>query len=84
MRCYDGCWDSEAQALFKEQVRLLAELKELEPQAHCTYFPYEGVFQVHVWGRPLSGFHTSRIEALRRAINGLIQRQGGAEPRLPE
>lgn len=67
MRCYDGCWDSEATALFAKQDALLATLRKSEPEAHCTYFPSEGTFQVHVWGRPLSGFHRSEIAALEEA-----------------
>lgn len=70
MRCYNGAWDSEATALFARQDALLAELRTLEPEAHCTLFPYEGQFQVHVWGRPLSKMQPSRVAALEEAING--------------
>lgn len=68
MRCYDGAWDSEATALFKRQDDLMARVKEREPEAHCTYFPSDGLFQVHVWGRPLSGMRASRIAALEEAL----------------
>lgn len=68
MRCYDGVWDSEAMALFKRQDELMTLVKEREPEAHCTYFPSEGLFQVHVWGRPLSGMRSSKIAALEEAL----------------
>lgn len=66
-RCYDGAWDSAATALFVEQDRIMNEIRRSEPDAHCTLFPSEGLFQVHVWGRPLSGFHSSRLAALKEA-----------------
>lgn len=68
MRCYDGAWDSEATTLFARQDALLAQVKKKEPEAHCTYFPMEQRFQVHAWGRPLSGMHVSRIAALEEAL----------------
>lgn len=68
MRCYNGAWDSEASAMFSEQDVLMTELRKVEPEAHCTHFPSEGQFQVHVWGRPLSELSDSKIAALRQAI----------------
>jgi hypothetical protein len=68
MRCYNGAWDSEAQALFAEQDRLFKELQKAEPEAHRTCFPEEERWQIHVWGRPLSGFHSSMISALTEAL----------------
>jgi hypothetical protein len=68
MRCYDGAWDSEATALFARQDELLRRVKVKEPDAHCTYFPSEGQFQVHAWGRPLSKMHGSKIAALEEAL----------------
>lgn len=68
MRCYNGAWDSEAQALFKEQDRLLEEVKKHEPEAHCTYHPDGETFVVHVWGRPISDVCKSRIAALNSAL----------------
>ena len=67
MRCYDGCWDSEATALFAKQDLLLSKIRKIEPEAHCTYFPSEGVFQVHKWGEPISGFYQSKVAALESA-----------------
>lgn len=69
MRCYNGCWDSEATALFAQQDALMTNLREVEPNAQCTYFPVEGLFQVHDYGRPLSDFHQSRLAALEDACN---------------
>lgn len=71
MRCYNGAWDDEATAMFKEQDALMAEIRVLEPNAHCTYFPAEQKFEVHAWGVPLSDFHSSKLEALRTALNRL-------------
>lgn len=68
MRCYDGAWDSEATALFKRQDDLMAKIKQHEPEAHCTYFPYEGEFQVHVFGRELSAICNTKLEALQSAL----------------
>lgn len=67
MRCYNGAWDSEAAALFKEQDRLMAQIKKKEPEAHCTYFT-PGSFVVHVWGREIGSHRDTRIGALQSAI----------------
>lgn len=71
MRCYNGAWDDEANAMFVEQDRLMNEIRKIEPEAHCTLFPGEDEFQIHVWGVPLSSFHKSRIAALREALERL-------------
>jgi len=44
-----------------------ARLKQLDPDAHCTYFPMEQKWQVHEWGRPISGFRDTGLEALEEA-----------------
>ena len=74
-RCYNGAWDSAAMRLFAQQDALLEAIKVIEPEAHCTLFPEEGLFQVHRWGRPLSGFHRSRIAALQEALEKLHGRK---------
>jgi hypothetical protein len=71
LRCYNGAWDSKATALFAEQDAAMAKLRRSEPKAHCTYFPMEGKFQVHVWGRQLSGLRHSKLEALNEALDRL-------------
>lgn len=71
MRCYDGAWDSEATALFARQDKLMSQIREIEPEAHCTYFPHDSLFQVHVWGRPLTGMCASRVAALESALEKL-------------
>jgi hypothetical protein len=68
MRCYNGAWDSEATAMFARLDELLRRVRVREPEAHCTYFPSEGQWQVHVWGRELSGMHASREIALNEAL----------------
>jgi hypothetical protein len=73
MRCYNGAWDSQALALFKQQDDLMAAIRHYEPDAHCTRFPSEGTFQVHRWGHPLSGFHGSKVAALQSALSRLQQ-----------
>lgn len=73
MRCYNGCPDSEMQALHNHQEALLREVRRHEPEAVCTRFPMEETFQVHVWGRPLSGHHSSRSEALSAALARLTE-----------
>jgi hypothetical protein len=70
VRCYWGAPDSQLQALLDRQAALLAELRKLEPEAHCTYHPDGELYQAHVWGRPLSKMHRSREAALMEAIDG--------------
>ena len=79
-RCYNEAWDSQALALFKQQDDLMAKIKLKEPEAHCTRFPEEELFQVHCWGRPISGFHKSKIAALEDALAELEVRQINPEP----
>lgn len=67
-KCYNGAWDDEANKLFAQQDALMAAIQKIEPEAHCTHFPYEGEFQVHVWGKELSGLRRSKIEALNEAL----------------
>jgi len=70
-RLYNGAPNSELKALWDEEARLEAALLKAEPEAHVTYFPWEGLTQVHVWGKPLSGFHGSRAAAITEAIKNL-------------
>jgi hypothetical protein len=72
-RCYDGCWDSESQREFDTQDSVLAKIRQIEPDAHCTRFPSESVFQVHVWGKPLSAFRASRLAALEEALTSITR-----------
>jgi len=67
MRCYDGAWDSEALALFKEQDRLMALIKKEEPEAHCTLHIPAG-FVIHVWGREISEYRDTKLGALQSAL----------------
>lgn len=71
MRCYNGAWDDEANAIFAEQDRLMRGIRKIEPEAHCTYFPNGEFCEIHVWGRPLSGEHSSQLAALREALERL-------------
>jgi hypothetical protein len=67
-RCYNGCWDSETQRQIDAEEAQMALLRTFEPQAHCTYFPIEGRYQIHVFGKPLSEFHGTRATAIAEAL----------------
>ena len=73
MRCYDGCPDSELQAVIDAEYAAEQRLRELCPEAHCTYFPSPGVYQVWVNNAPVGGWShdksfNSRLDALTDAI----------------
>ena len=50
---------------------LLLRIREKEPEAIVTFFPVEYQYIVHVWGKPLGNFKTTREEALKSAIDNL-------------
>jgi hypothetical protein len=79
MRYYNGCPDSELQALLNAQGSLLDAIKKLEPAACCTYFPMEERWQVHKWGEPLSGFYSNKLEALKEALRNVNEQQLGKQ-----
>ena len=70
-RIYNGCPDSTLKKQWDKEKTLLARLREKEPDAHCTYHPYEGLFHYHVYGRSISGFFPTRLEALNDALSKL-------------
>ena len=55
-----------------------AELHRIEPEAHCTYSPMEGKYQVSVWGSRIGDFEDTKITALRKAIHILKGEQCGS------
>jgi hypothetical protein len=59
----------------KTTKQLLVTLKELNPEAHCTYhhavWGQEVGWVSHLWGVPISGYHEDKTIALREAINVL-------------
>lgn len=69
-RVYDGCPDSTMQRRLDHEAARLALLREREPEAHLTYHPdhREQFWVAHVWGRPLSGQHSTRIAAIEEAL----------------
>jgi hypothetical protein len=67
MRCYNGCPDSQLQAIIDEKSKLWGEMKKLNPEAHCTHHHGFG-WRVHEWGFPITDFHNSEVSALRDAI----------------
>ncbi len=73
MRCYNGCPDSKLKAKLDKEDKLTIKLKKIYPEAHCTYFPVEGYFQVWINFIPVGGWEnekkfSSRISALEWAI----------------
>ena len=68
MKCYNGCPDNELQKKLDEINSAFKKLKKLNPEVHCTFHPYERVWAVHEWGRPISGYRKTQLEALIEAI----------------
>lgn len=54
-----------------ETILALRKLKRLNPDAHCTYFPIEGTYQVHVWGKSISTMYSVQLAAIYDAIDRL-------------
>ena len=67
-RCFDGCPDTALKAKLGSEDLILKEIKKLEPGAHCTYFPVEEKWQVHISGRDIGPFLYSRRDALLGAL----------------
>lgn len=72
VRCYWGAYDSKTQRVIDNQNACLAAIRATEPEARVTYFPMEEVWQVHVWGRPLSGYRASKGSALAEAYRATL------------
>lgn len=72
MKCYNGCPCTELQALIDAETQAFSEVKKLNPNAHCTYHHPTGChnsgYQVHEWGKAISGFHQSKIAACCEAV----------------
>ena len=71
MRCYNGCPDSELQALLDETHRLRESLRAVDKEARVTYFPMEEKYRAHRWGEALSDLCDSLSEAVDQAITQL-------------
>jgi hypothetical protein len=72
MRLYNGCPDSELKAIWDEEDRLLAKIKRLRPEARCTrHYPPDEGYQVHVRGKSIGPMRSSRMAALRGALEAL-------------
>lgn len=83
VRCYNGAFDSASQRVLDNRKAVLNAIRKVEPDAHASYFAVgpvdtdeSEVYMVHVWGRPLSGYHKSMGAALIEAHRNVI----GAEP----
>ena len=57
-RVYNGCPDSKLQEKLDYEQSLMGDIRRDEPEAHLTYHFPDG-WVVHVWGRELSGYHSS-------------------------
>lgn len=72
MRCYWGCPDSALQAYLDAQTKAVEKVKKLNPEAHATYHHPTGRYthgwQVHIWGKPVSGMHATLVAACDEAI----------------
>ena len=75
MKCYNGCPGPKLQTYLDELGELSKELRELNPEARCTHFPMEGKYVVHIWGKPLTKFKDSRLEAIESAIEVLRKKE---------
>ena len=72
IRYYDGAFDSKTQAALDRQDQVLEKIQTVEPEALTCYFPMEEQYVVHVYGRKLSGYHSTRAQALADAYNRLF------------
>lgn len=81
VRCYNGAFDGASQRVLDARAEVMAAIREVEPKAHVTYFPVEGTWQVHVWGRALSAHSASMGVALLDALGRVKQMppRAGAE-----
>lgn len=71
IHCYDGAYDSRSQRVIDAQVEALRLIQLREPEAHVTFFPVEGEWVVHSWGRELSAYHETKGSALADALRRL-------------
>ena len=53
---------------FNKSEELAKVMYKKFPESHVTYFPVEQKYQCHVWGKPLGGMFSSRIDAIRDAL----------------
>jgi len=72
IRCYDGVLDSISQRIVDRREFILNEIRKLEPDAHVTFFPIESQYVVHVFGRELSKYDSSKGAVLADAYNRLF------------
>lgn len=73
MRCYNGCPDSELQALLNANAEAHKRLNAVDERYSVTYFPNGGFWQVfldniQVGAEHQSLIHTVNVEISRRGI----------------
>ena len=73
MKLYNGCPDSELRAKWDEEDKAGQELRRLNPETHCTYFPAEEEYSVWAGHKQISGDHQTRLAALKDAIEKIGQ-----------
>jgi hypothetical protein len=79
MRLYNGCPDSELRAIMSGNEKALAAVRRLIPEAHCTYhspalwYTKDYGYHIHVWGKSLSGYHPTIIDACKDALERLTR-----------
>ena len=72
-RCYDGAPDTALQAKYDIEKLILEEIRKIEPDAHCTFFPVENKYQVHIWVNSIGQMFSSKKDTLMSALNQLTQ-----------
>jgi hypothetical protein len=72
VKCYDGAYDSKSQRVLDARREAMRLIREREPEAHATFHNSShygpGGTVIHVWGREISGYHSTYADALRDAM----------------
>lgn len=68
-RVYNGCLSDDLQIYFEKIASLENLLHTKFPESHVTFFPVEEKYQCHICGKPLSGMHKNKIDAINEALN---------------
>ena len=76
LKLYNGCPNDELQAIWDSRDRARAELRKVDSNAWCTYFPLEGMYSCSRWDEDgkfeeLTEFHSSVEDACAAAIGYL-------------
>jgi len=66
MRCYNGCPDSELQALIDDNTLATKQLATIG--AHAIYFPMESAWMVFKDNEAITEFHSTKRSAANAAL----------------